>query len=98
MRQCPGIYFADEPSGRAAKIGGTGLAVWEVLRDRPRDADRQRVRDMFPQLSQAQVTAALMYRRRFPEEIQREIARNAALTPVAIAQRYPGLVRFVATE
>jgi hypothetical protein len=27
MRQCPGIYFADEPSGRTAKIGGTGLAV-----------------------------------------------------------------------
>src|SRR5438046_7398639 len=25
MRQCPGIYFADEPSGRTAKIGGTGL-------------------------------------------------------------------------
>src|SRR6185503_15362277 len=33
MRQCPGIYFADEPSGRTAKIGGTGLAVWEVLGD-----------------------------------------------------------------
>src|SRR5437867_8169451 len=29
MRQCPGIYFADEPSGRTAKIGGTGLGVWE---------------------------------------------------------------------
>ncbi len=98
MRQCPGIYFADEPSGRTAKLGGTGLAVWEVLRDLPRDADPQRVRDMFPQLSQAQVTAAFMYRRRFPEEIQREIARNAALTPEAIEQRYPGLVRFVATE
>src|SRR5687767_7796304 len=27
MRQCPGIYFADEPSGRTAKIGGTGLGV-----------------------------------------------------------------------
>src|SRR5213593_2658461 len=30
MRQCPGIYFAEELSGRTAKIGGTGLAVWEV--------------------------------------------------------------------
>ena len=98
MRQCPGIYFADEPSGRTAKIGGTGLAVWEVLRDLPRDADPKRIRDVFPQLSQAQVTAALMYARRYPEEIEREIARNAALTPEAIEQRYPGLVRFVATE
>ena len=98
MRQCPGIYFADEPSGRTAKIGGTGLAVWEILRDLTRDADQKRIRDVFPQLSQAQVTAALMYRRRYPEEIQCEIARNAVLTPEAIEQRYPGLVRFVTTE
>jgi len=98
MRRCPGIYFADEPSGRTAKIGGTGLAVWEVLRDLLRDADPKRIREMFPQLSQAQVTAALMYERRYPEEIQREITRNAVLTPEAIEQRYPGLVRFVSTE
>jgi uncharacterized protein (DUF433 family) len=97
MRQCPGIYFADEASGRTAKIGGTGLAVWEVLRDLPLDADPARVRDVFPQLSQAQATAALMYGRRYPDEIQREIARNAALTPEVIEQRYPGLVRFVTT-
>jgi len=32
-RECPGIYFADEPGGRAAKIMGTGLGVWEVIRD-----------------------------------------------------------------
>jgi uncharacterized protein (DUF433 family) len=97
MRQCPGIYFADEASGRTAKVGGTGLAVWEILRDLTLDGDPTRVRDVFPQLSQAQVTAALMYGRRYPEEIQREIARNAALTPEAIEQRYPGLVRFVTT-
>ena len=98
MRQCPGIYFADEASGRTAKIGGTGLAVWEVLRDLSREADPTGIRDVFPQLSQAQVTAALMYERRYPEEIRREIARNSALTPEAIEQRYPGLVRFVPTE
>ena len=61
MRQCPGIYFADEASGRAAKIGGTGLAVWEVLRDFSNDQDPDRIRNTFPQLSRAQVTAALMY-------------------------------------
>src|SRR5687767_6087845 len=61
MRQCPGIYFADEPSGRTAKIGGTGLAVWEVVRDFTSDQNSARIRKAFPQLSQAQVTAALMY-------------------------------------
>ncbi len=67
MRQCPGIYFADEPSGRTAKIGGTGLAVWEVLRHFPEDHDPKRVRRAFSQLSQAQLTAALMYFSRYPE-------------------------------
>src|SRR6266536_4115761 len=57
MRQCPGIYFADEPSGRTAKIGGTGLGVWEVVRDFSRDQNAGRIRKAFPQLSQAQVTA-----------------------------------------
>jgi hypothetical protein len=32
MQACPGIYFADEPAGRVAKMAGTGLGVWEVIR------------------------------------------------------------------
>lgn len=94
MRQCPGIYFADEPSGRTAKIGGTGLAVWEVMREFTRDPAPKRMRRAFPQLSQAQLMAAIMYYRRYPEEVQREINANAALTPDAIETQYPGLVRF----
>ena len=94
MRQCPGIYFADEPSGRTAKIGGTGLAVWEVLRDFTKDQNVARMRKAFPQLSQAQVTAALMYYSRYRDEVQARIDANAALTPDTIEQRYPGLVQF----
>ncbi|MBI3637254.1 MAG: hypothetical protein HY216_13755, partial [Candidatus Rokubacteria bacterium] len=48
----------------------------------------------FPQLSQAQVTAAVMYYTRYREEVQSRIDANAALTPEAISKRYPGLVRF----
>jgi folate-dependent tRNA-U54 methylase TrmFO/GidA len=33
MRECPGIYFANEPGGREAKVAGSSLGVWEVLRD-----------------------------------------------------------------
>src|SRR5216117_736584 len=94
MRQCPGIYFADEASGRTAKIGGTGLAVWEVLRDFSRDRDSDRIRKTFPQLSRAQVTAALMYYTRYRDEVQARIDANAAMTPEAIERRYPGLVQF----
>jgi uncharacterized protein (DUF433 family) len=94
MRQCPGIYFADEPSGRTAKIGGTGLGVWEVLRDYVGDRNGDRLRGVFPQLSQAQVTAALMYYARYGDEIRAEIAENAALTPETVQEQHPGLVRF----
>jgi uncharacterized protein (DUF433 family) len=94
MRRCPGIYFADEPSGRTAKVGGTGLGVWEVLRDFTRDQDTDRIRKAFPQLSQAQITAALMYHARYADDVQAKIDANAALTPEAIARQYPGLVRF----
>jgi uncharacterized protein (DUF433 family) len=93
MRECPGIYFASEPAGRTAKIAGTGLAVWEVLRDYVGDQDLERVRRAFGQLSQAQITAAVMYGSRYPEEIRREVEANAALTPEALALRHPGLVR-----
>lgn len=94
MRQCPGIYFADEPSGRTVKIGGTGLGVWEVLCDYGKDQDVERIRKSFPQLSQAQITAALMYYARYRGEVQAQIDANAALTPEAIEKQYPGLVRF----
>ena len=94
MRQCPGIYFADEPSGRTAKVGGTGLGVWEVVRDFSRNQDAVRIRKAFPRLSQAQITAALMYHARYRQEIQAKIDANAALTPEAIEKQYPGLVRF----
>jgi uncharacterized protein (DUF433 family) len=94
MRQCPGIYFADEPSGRTAKIGGTGLGVWEVVRDFSKDQDADRLREACPQLSQAQITAALMYYARYRDEVQAQIDANAALTPEAIEKQYPGLVRF----
>jgi len=93
MRQCPGIYFADEPSGRTAKIGGTRLAVWEVVREFTTDRNSARIREAFPQLSQAQVTAALMYYSRYRDDVQSKIDANAALTPESIERRYPGQVQ-----
>ena len=96
MRECPGVYFATEPSGRTAKVSGTGLGVWEVLRDFVSDEDLDRVRRAFPELSSAQITAALIYFKRYPDEIHREVESNAALTAEVLEQRYPGLVRIVA--
>ena len=98
MRLCPGIYFSDEPSGRTAKVSGTGLGVWEVLRDFRQDNDVERLRRAFGHLSQAQLTAALMYYRRYPEEIQREVDANAAWTAETVEKAFPGLVTVFPVE
>ena len=95
MRACPGIFFAPEPSGRTAKISGTGLGVWEILRDFVHDDDLERMRRAFPQLSSAQITAALIYYKRFPDEVRRQVDANAAVTAEVLQERYPGLVRVV---
>jgi uncharacterized protein (DUF433 family) len=93
-RECPGIYFAEEPAGRTAKIMGTGLGVWEVIRDYLATGEREdRVREIFPQLTPAQIGAARNYFLRYRDEIERRIAENAALTPEGVVARYPGLVR-----
>ena len=94
MRHCPGIYFADEPSGRTPKIGGTGLGVWEVVRDFCKEQAADRIRAAFPQLSRAQVTAALMDDGRYRDEVQAKIDANAAVAPETLEKQYPGLVRF----
>lgn len=93
MRECPGIYFADEAGGREAKVAGSGLGVWEVLRDYlAAGRDERALRKSLPQLSAAQVKASLLYYRRYPQEIDGEIRENAALTHRVIQTRFRGLV------
>jgi uncharacterized protein (DUF433 family) len=98
MRECPGIYFAAEPAGRTPKISGTGLGVWEVLRDFVRDENVERLRQAFPQLSSAQITGALIYFKRYSREIRQQVEANAALTAEVLERRYPGLVSVVETR
>ena len=75
----PGIYFAEEPAGRVAKVAGTGLGVWEVIRAyRGVKGNEKKLKKWLPHVSSAQFKAALFYRRRFPQEIDAEIADNVA--------------------
>lgn len=94
MRGCPGIYFANEPAGREAKVAGTGLGVWEVIRDYLASWKNTRALKMsLPQLSEAQVKACLLYYHKHREEIDAHIAENAALTGQVLQARLPGIVR-----
>lgn len=92
MRRCPGILFADGPSGRRARIAGTGLDVWEVIATYGSlDRDGERLRRAYPWLSEPQLRAALGYYATYPGEVERQIARNEAWTKARLAERYPSL-------
>ena len=94
MRACPGIYFADEPAGREAKVAGTGLGVWEIIQEyRAMEENEQELMETLPQITPANLKAALMYYKRYCQEIDAEMAEDAALTPEAIEAKYPGLLR-----
>ncbi len=93
MRQCPGIYFADEPTGRDAKVAGTGLGVWEVIeRYHAVKGNEKKLHKALPHVGAAGLRAALLYYRRYPREIDDAIAENA-LSFEALEAKYPGLVR-----
>lgn len=80
MRDCPGIYFANEPAGREAKVAGTGLGVWEVIRDHLASGKNGRLlKKSLPHLSEAQIHACLLYYAKYPQEIDEAISENAAL-------------------
>jgi uncharacterized protein (DUF433 family) len=92
MRRCPGIVFADGPSGRRARIAGTGLDVWEVIAEyQSVGDDRNRLRKVYHWLTEAQLRAAIGYYSAFPAEVDRQIARNEAWTPDRLGEEHPAL-------
>ena len=93
MRRCPGIVFADGPSGRRPCIAGSGLDVWEVIAtSKSLDRDFDRLRTAYHWLTEPQLRAALGYYAAYPEEIDRQIALNQSWTKERLAARYPSLV------
>jgi uncharacterized protein (DUF433 family) len=93
MRRCPGVVFADGPSGRRARIAGTGLDVWEVVAAyKGLDRDLDRLREAYHWLSDGHLRAALGYYAAYPEEIDRQIARSESWTPDQLTQRHPSLI------
>jgi len=94
LRECPGIYFADEPAGRDAKVAGTGLGVWEVIATlNAVRGNTKKWRAWHPSLSDAQARAALLYYERYQPEIDAVIAESESLykagkaPPVKAARR-----------
>jgi uncharacterized protein (DUF433 family) len=79
VQACPGIYFADEPAGRVAKVSGTGLAVWEVIRDyKGVKGEEKKLRKWLPHVSSAQLKAATLFYAKCRDEIDAAIADDTA--------------------
>jgi len=90
MRRCPGIVFADGPTGRRARVAGTGIDVWEVVATYCSVGKSQkRLSAALPQLDDLKLRAALSYYECYPEEIDGRIAENEAWTPRKLKARYP---------
>jgi uncharacterized protein (DUF433 family) len=71
MRRVPGILFADGATGRRARVGGTGIEVFEVI-DRYElvGRDRLRLQELFHWLEPHQIGDALAYYEAYPDEIK----------------------------
>src|SRR5215207_2669197 len=69
MRRVPGIVFADGATGRRARIGGTGIEVFEVI-DRYElvGGDRVRLHELFDWLDSHQLNMAIDYYEAYPDE------------------------------
>jgi len=92
MRRCPSIIFADGPTGRRARIAGTGLDVWEVIATfKSVDQDPARLRQAYSWLSEPQLRAALGYYVGYREEIDRLITLNERWTPESLRNQHPSL-------
>ena len=71
LRRVPGIVFVDSPTGRCARVAGTGIEVFEVIGlYEAVDRDRQKVQENLPQLDSYQIDMAISYYEAYPEDIR----------------------------
>lgn len=90
MRRVPGIVFADETSGRVARVAGTGLGVWEIVSQYRADGEHwEHLKAGFHWLSEQQLRAALAYAEAYPEEIDDAMREDASWTPEKTWTTYP---------
>lgn len=91
MNRFPGIDFRSTPTGRAAFVTGTGLAVWELAAIwQDHDRNIAKVRKNYPHLTGAQIAAAARYAQANAEEIKAESERGQ---PSDLLSRHPSLIR-----
>jgi uncharacterized protein (DUF433 family) len=92
VKNCPGIVFADGPTGRRARVSGTGIEVWEIVAVfKGTGENYNELKKSYHWLSESQLRSALAYYALYPEEIDARVERNQDLTSEKIARRFPFL-------
>lgn len=94
MRRCPGIIFVDGPSGRRARIAGTGIDVWELIATfKGLAEDYEQLNKSYHWLNEPQIRATLSYYALYPGEIDDAISQNETLDHHEIIRRFPFLAK-----
>jgi len=93
-RKCPGISFADGPTGRRARIAGSGIDVWELIAAfKGLKEDYENLKNAYHWLSEQQIRSALSYYALYTKEIDDLIAKNEKITIDEIAKKFPFLAK-----
>ena len=94
MRKCPGITFADGPTGRRSRIAGTGIDIWEFISTfKGVGENYDDLKEAYHWLSDQQIRSALSYYALYPDEIDEKITRNEELTQEKVLKRFPFLAK-----
>lgn len=99
MKNCPGIIFADGPTGRRARVSGTGIDVWEIAAAfKEAGENYTELQKVYHWLSEPQLRSALSYYALYPGEIDARVMRNKDLTLEKVSKRFPFLAKKTAAE
>ena len=94
MRRCPGVAFVDGPTGRRAKIAGTGIDIWEFIATfKGLGENYEKLKKTYHWLSDQQIRSALSYYALYPDEIDEKIIRNEDITQEQVVKRFPFLAK-----
>jgi len=94
MRRCPGVTFADGPTGRRSRIAGTGIDIWEFIATfKGLGENYDNLKETYHWLSDQQIRSALSYYALYPDEIDEKITRNEEITQEKVLKRFPFLAK-----
>lgn len=86
----PGVVFVQRRDGRRAAVAFSGLEVWEIIATwKEAEESWDALIEAYPELTTAQLRAAVAYYQAYPEEIDERLAREAYWTPERVAEELP---------